>query len=272
MDKIIDKLIKGTKKRTAKIEKLLYSFLLDYLVDNISIGDNKIKYTTSNINIVTRLDKYIGSRLGKTIEGLKDFVLNGINTILGRTKKQTLKQIRKSQVAPSVTDKVLKHAATTIEQKVDLQAVYSELKQLVLSEMSNYEGISLKQLRRVLKERIEEKNIVNKYFSRWSHDIYSQYQRVGADKVRQELGLRFAIYQGGVMDDTRDWCKKHNNQVLHESEIQSWANEEWEGKPETGYNPIYDLGGYNCKHRLDWISDELAFRLRPELREKYKNK
>ena len=57
--------------------------------------------------------------------------------------------------------------------------------------------------------------------------------------------------------------------MYHEDEIKSWENLNFAGKPETGYNPIVDLGGYNCRHRLDWVSDQVAFRLRPELKEKY---
>jgi hypothetical protein len=48
-----------------------------------------------------------------------------------------------------------------------------------------------------------------------------------------------------------------------------WESLNWEGKPETGYNALIDCGGYNCRHRLDWVSDQMARRLRPDL---FKNK
>jgi hypothetical protein len=31
------------------------------------------------------------------------------------------------------------------------------------------------------------------------------------------------------------------------------------------YNPIRDLGGYACRHHLNWIPYELAVMLRPDL-------
>jgi len=33
-----------------------------------------------------------------------------------------------------------------------------------------------------------------------------------------------------------------------------------------GYDPLVDRGGYNCRHQLSFISDELAFKLRPDLK------
>lgn len=40
---------------------------------------------------------------------------------------------------------------------------------------------------------------------------------------------------------------------------------DWEGKNQIGYNPFIDLGGYNCRHKLRWISRELAEAKRPEV-------
>jgi hypothetical protein len=33
-----------------------------------------------------------------------------------------------------------------------------------------------------------------------------------------------------------------------------------------GYDPLVDRGGYNCRHQLGYISEELAYKLRPELK------
>jgi hypothetical protein len=84
------------------------------------------------------------------------------------------------------------------------------------------------------------------------------------NESRKKLGLRFAIYQGGLRDDSRQFCIERNGKCYSESEIQKWEKLDFQGKSEN-YNPFYDCGGANCIHRLDWISDELAKRLRPDL-------
>ena len=136
--------------------------------------------------------------------------------------------------------------------------------------MQSYDGITLRQLRLEIKERVVTKGAVSKYFDSWTRDIYSQYQRITANEVRIGLKLRFAIYSGGTIDNTRAWCEKHNGKVLHESEIESWRHKNWQGKRKSGpYNPFHDCGDINCRHRWLWISDQLAFRRRPELKNIY---
>jgi hypothetical protein len=90
-------------------------------------------------------------------------------------------------------------------------------------------------------------------------------QRVGANRIRVDLGLKYAVYQGGLIKTSRDFCEDRNNKCFSEKEIMSWENLNWEGKPQIGYNALIDCGGYNCRHRLDWISEEYAKRLRPDL-------
>ena len=60
----------------------------------------------------------------------------------------------------------------------------------------------------------------------------------------------------GVKDDrNRDWCHKHVNGIYTTEEIESWANETWDGQiPGTDALSIYvNLGGYNCRHILEPI-------------------
>lgn len=95
-----------------------------------------------------------------------------------------------------------------------------------------------------------------------------------------DLELNYAIYQGGTIQTTRDFCDVRNGKVFSRDEILDFGTSsdefggytnksagEFTGKNK-GYNPLVDLGGYNCRHGYDWISDKLAFTLRPELKTK----
>ena len=90
-----------------------------------------------------------------------------------------------------------------------------------------------------------------------------------------------------MIDDSRDFCAAHNNKVWTIEESKEWIN--WTpSKGEypmdytvkakdlysvpgymsyPGYDPLLDRGGYNCRHSLGFISQDLAFKLRPELNE-----
>lgn len=269
MDEILEDLIKGTKRSYARLDKLIYDSILEYLVENLSISDKGVRFTQSNIGVINKLE-VTGNSFGRTIKKIFDFILKGINKLLGVTVKDLKKyDVRAEKTGVRVTDRLLTHAATSLNQVLDLSIIYADIKQTALTLLSRPEGIDLRTMRTVLKNKVIGQGISQRYYSRWTADIYSQYQRVGANEVRKDIGLRFAIYQGGLIESSRSFCEQRNGKVFHEDEVNSWSNLNFTGKPETGYSPITDLGGYNCRHRLDWISDEMAFRLRPELKEKY---
>lgn len=269
---MINDLIILTRLRMKRLQSTLYAALLDYLVGNIETKDDKIKFTSSNIGAVNKIDKALNKSLEKELQGYKRHILNGVRTILSSVWTEYSQiDIRALQVGEQVGGRIEKHAATTVNQIADLKPIYEDIKKQAVNLMSNYEGISLKELRDALKVKVSDKNIVQKYWSRWTYDIYSQYERIGANEVRKELGLVFAVYEGGEIETTREFCDERNGNVYHISEIEGWKDLEWQGKQESGYNPIIDLGGYNCRHRLRWVSKEFAAAKRPEVKELFPN-
>lgn len=111
-------------------------------------------------------------------------------------------------------------------------------------------------------------------------DAFAQFDRATGERFSTDLGLKFAIYQGGLIQTSRPFCKVRNNRVFSRDEISKFgtpqdtyggysnkSSGDFQGKcPKVGYNPFKNIGGCNCRHQYDWISDELAYRLRPELR------
>ena len=264
----IDELIKQTKSRTKRLQDVLFLKVLDYVVREIYVKDDTIVFNQSNIAAINRIDKIIEKDKGfsRELKRLKSYVLNGVKNILQDVYvDQSKTDVRAIEIGQEVNDRIIKHAVRTIDQMTNLTPIYEEVKKQSIALMSKYEGISLLELRNQLSTQIEEKNIVNKYWSRWTYDIYSQYERIGSNEVRKRIGLVFAVYEGGEIETTREFCQERNRKVFHESEIQGWSELEWEGKNQIGYNPFIDLGGYNCRHKLRWISRELAEYQRPEV-------
>ena len=263
----LKELNEGTREKARMLQSDIYEATISYIQDNLTIDENKIKFNNKNINIVDRLTKYLTDKMKFKIDHFKEYILNGIKTILGETSSgyQSIDP-RAIQSSNAVQKEVIKHAATTVENMADLTAKYAEIKGRMVSMMSNFDGVSLWQMREDLNKTLIEKASIEKYFSRWTHDIYVQYDRIGENQLRKKLGLTFAMYVGGEIETSREFCIERNGEVFHESEIMKWVDLEWQGKPESGYNPIIDCGGYNCRHKLRWISKELAARKRPEVR------
>lgn len=71
-------------------------------------------------------------------------------------------------------------------------------------------------------------------------------------RVRAPQEQRYR-YVGGVIEESRDFCRNLDGVVLSESEIRDiWNSETWQGK-EPG-DPFVVRGGYNCRHM--WVAVE----------------
>jgi len=134
-----------------------------------------------------------------------------------------------------------------------------------------------------LKSSIIDEGLLNKYMDNTQiTNVHDRYDRQTTREYSSALGLDYAIYQGGTIKDSRDFCIERNGKVFTREEIQlfgtpqdkfgGYTNKsagEFKGKfkPSTKvYDPETDLGGYNCRHHLGWITYELAVQLRPELK------
>lgn len=107
-----------------------------------------------------------------------------------------------------------------------------------------------------------------KYYRNYTYDLISQVDRATGETYANNLKFEFAIYEGGLMDRSRPFCKEHNGNVYHISEILKF-NPPTAKQP--NYNPITDLGGYGCRHHLNWIPTALALAMRPDAAKFVKN-
>jgi hypothetical protein len=96
-----------------------------------------------------------------------------------------------------------------------------------------------------------------------TRDVFAQNDRSLTKQYADELGLDKFIFSGGLMKTTRDFCRSRNGKIFTRKEIEGWKDLEFDGKP-GGYVPFLDVGGYNCRHVLDPISDEVANELQDE--------
>lgn len=134
-----------------------------------------------------------------------------------------------------------------------------------------------------LKSSIIDEGLLTRYLDNTQiTNVHDRYDRQTTREYSTALGLDYAIYQGGIIDDSRDFCVERNGKVFTREEIQLFGTSqdtyggytnksagEFKGKfkPSTKvYDPETDLGGYNCRHHLGWITYELAVQLRPDLK------
>lgn len=269
------------KTRIAGIQRKIANITNDYLLANINTKDGVITDNAGNFNLINRLDKIVKKEIEAETNRLAKWYVNQVLQIsklnknyfkrFNATKAQVERALRKTLKQIGVT---YSNGEAKIEQGgylaelVDVTEPIKVVKGTVRSLM--VAGVAVPILRRGIRSTVnggDRLGIIESKFDRESKDTFSRVDRSIGFSVSQDVGIRAAVYQGGLIETSREFCIHRNNQVFTFDEIQSWSDLDFVGKPKGNYNPFTDLGGYNCRHQLDFISDDLAIILRPELKE-----
>lgn len=111
----------------------------------------------------------------------------------------------------------------------------------------------------------ENEGLLQRHYRTYVYDTYQRYDRIESNIYAKELKMGAARYAGTRIDKTRKFCKDRINKVFTREEIEEWENLEFNGKKDN-YDPFTDLGGWNCRHRLRWIPNEIAVKRRKDLK------
>lgn len=102
---------------------------------------------------------------------------------------------------------------------------------------------------------------MQRYFRTYVYDTFSGVHASYDNYVAKEAGLNSFIYAGTIIADSRPFCVQHCNKVYSRRIIRRWEKQTWKGKnKEVPF--VISRGGYNCRHQLNWITDEMAASLK----------
>ncbi len=80
-----------------------------------------------------------------------------------------------------------------------------------------------------------------------------------------ELEIDRFLFSGGLILDSREFCKKRAGKIFTRKQVEAWQKLSWKGKiPDADVFMV--LGGWNCRHILSPVSDEFDLE---ELQEVY---
>ena len=102
--------------------------------------------------------------------------------------------------------------------------------------------------------------VESQIYHKGGFNLFQQQDRILSDAMADDLGLNFAVYAGTLKDTTRQFCRARLNKVYTKGEIRSWDKLNWSGK-KANQNSLIDCGGWNCRHHLNFVSEETAKRL-----------
>lgn len=141
--------------------------------------------------------------------------------------------------------------------------VKNKLKDFAMRSIYGQQGyqVTKANLAQLIQGDKENLGALQKYYRNFTYDLYSQIDRATAETYANDLNFVFAIYEGGLIETSREFCKEHNGNVYHKTEI---ADFDPKVAKQPNYNPFTDLGGYGCRHHLNWIPNALALAMRPD--------
>lgn len=255
-----------------------YSLFLDWLAQRIETENGRIKYSAANLGKVAGV-YVLFSRFFRSYQKTVIGAVLERATEIFRLNREYFSQF--SDPAESVSDAAVRLALrrwgynTATKELIPggyLENIFSnrEIARRVAATLNRAIAakMPLAEFQKQFRAVFVGKAGAGMLESNWKTNAFDLFQRIdrAANLVYADrLGLKYAVYSGTAMDTTRPFCEARVNRVFSRPEIESWANLEFQGKPKIGYDPFMDCGGFNCRHHLSFISDEIAAVLRPEI-------
>jgi hypothetical protein len=255
-------------------QKAMLNAILEQWGPGLQLKDGKFIFSVGNIGKVTELEKLLKSIAGLEGEKLLKWFLN-------QTQKNALLNLKYFNVIVPDKAPLAQKSYTTALEKILMSFGYDgkqfskngvlfdlamtgdpirKIKAEAIRAISAGQSFKdyLKKMDIFIKGDPKKEGVIESHFRTNAYDTFQQVDRQIGNQMADALELNNAVYSGTIMETTRAFCKDKVGKVFTRQEILAWSKQDWQGKPSEGYDPIRDVGGYNCTHQLDWISDSMA--------------
>lgn len=274
---LVDGLLSVLERKVTDAQTELLRVTIEGFVDKLELTEGgRIRNTLYNKRLLASIDtifdkfgRSMGVEIAKTIaQGVQQVV-----NFSGEYFKTFTTKAKLLAILPQVQETVSAWLGVTKNGKVEANGyldklikdttVKNQIKNFALRQVVGQQGwrAGKEELKTMIVGDKENTGAMNKYYRNFVYDLYSQVDRATGQVYSEKLGFEFYIYEGGLIETSRKFCKEKNGQVFHKSEIETWDPKV--AKP-PGYNPFTDCGGYGCRHHLNGIPNSLALVLRPD--------
>lgn len=261
---------------------------IDVFVDKLETLDNEILPSAKNKRLLASLDRIYNSLKTSITSKIMLQMIRDLNHIIeenrlyygslqsslsNRMFKVTADQIKEivySRLGLNADGSLIREGY--MQGLLDMPEVRTKIKDFA------YRGVLTKSgfesFKNGLKEYIqgepEKLGAFSKYYRNMAYDTYSQVDAMQGKTYSEELNLKYFIYNGGIIKNSRDFCIKRAGEVFSVKESEEWPDDPDNKAKPPGYDPLIHRGGYGCRHSIDYITEAMAFALRPELKKEEK--
>lgn len=272
----VDLLEKGLDKRVKELQRRLLEELKQIL-EWMEVDGKQIKNTQNNIRQLNRIEGLMDRfQRDYTNEELRAFAEETVG--VGRMTVGYYEALGQVVAADQILDMV--RNVIGLDQNGNLlrggyldrlgrsDEVRGRLRDYVLQ--SVIQKRSLSSFQKGLKDLIvgndQTEGALQRYWRQYAYDVFNSIHEIANTTISDQLGLQYFIYQGSVIDNTRQFCRKRAGKVFRVDETKGWKDDPdlIDKKTKEQYNPLVDRGRYNCRHFLNYISEEVAAELKKQ--------
>lgn len=285
----IDRRQRSLDRDLTRLEKRLFELLVSELFDQLRFENGRLEVSTENLALLLRIDSVFALWLREFQTGIvRDFAAS-LLSVAAMTGEMYRDGNAESLVNNIARDNSTLRAAIGIDDAgrvvpgsilydvSTVSQVRQDVKNVVLQAIQR--GQTLREFSVALKNYVvstpDADGRLKRYWRTYAYDLFNQATEIKNEQFRRGLDLRWFIYVGDVIKDSREFCRKKAGKVFAVVE----ADTEWPKDPDligkkTGipYVPRIDRGRWNCRHRIRYITEETARALDAEKVDRIKRK
>jgi len=283
----IDSKLKSLDKNVKGLQNELMQLIMSDYVGKFDIKNGKIVVNQKNLRLANELEILMNRFSVEFQESVLKGTANDMLRMNGFSKDYYLAMGFSEKILSSIEEKtgfistrigITKKGEIIKGSYLDSLSknaeVRMQLKDYVLNSVST--GKPYNEYLKGFKEMVVGGKDVNgaleSYFSQYTYDSFNQVGAAIDNSYAEKLDLKYFVYSGGIIATSRAFCRKRAGKIFSIKETKKWkCDPDLIGKPkgqkcDDSYNPLIDRGRYRCRHVIQYISDEMAFELRPELK------
>ena len=278
LNQATDQRIEVADQLTARLENLIRKIQGEVYVDiereldALRLDDaGRITYSVGNMALIRRIELKVSQAAAKARQGLFAWIVEkalevfGLNRLyFGLVKKSIPEQVE-NRVERLVmlrlgydTQKKQITAGGWMDTAFDVRGIARAVAQDMARAIAG--RMALKLFREQFRDAfidLKGRGYVERHWKTVSFDLMQQVDRETQNQFAEQLELPAALYSGTAKENTRPFCLERIRQYYTRAEITGWDAGEWNGKIRVGHNSLVHCGGYNCRHHLSWVSQEL---------------
>lgn len=269
----IDSDVARLDKALQELQRDLFELLVTEFLTGFATQDGALTTTAGNLARVAAIDRLFDR-----------FRRSGINSLIGSLAARmdeiaaAVSDYFRLGWAPSRVDRIAESNAAIhavigvkdgklipggyLDRLAQSEELRSALKKYMTTSIAN--RVSLRSLTGglslLVKGSPDADGMLQRYYRQYAYDTFNQVRELKARQFAESLGIRHFIYQGSVIETTRKFCRKRAGKVFTTKQAEGWKNDPdlIDKKTAATYNPLIERGRYNCRHWIDYISEEMA--------------